>query len=266
MNLLLLEDDRGVRETVATAFKSLGWDVAEAATCADGIRSAERQRFDAGLLDLRLPDASGLEALACFRRTQSIGSAAYLMTGFASPYAQGAAEALGATGFLHKPFDLDDLVSLFSLRPGAAAEGSVVVHPTETTETFAAPALRRWVDLMQRGAAADSDLRTLADWCTAAGVSRSVLEGRCRAANLSAKASLDLLRLLKARLDAKRHSCAVTWFLDGDPRTVRRLLKVAGPLSDPTLTWRDWLDRQHLIENGTAIRALKAALTSRGPA
>ncbi|WP_077801428.1 response regulator transcription factor [Streptomyces sp. JHA26] len=59
--VLIIEDDRAVREGVRLALRRQGHEVAAAATGEDGLRELRTFRPDAVVLDLMLPGMSGLE-------------------------------------------------------------------------------------------------------------------------------------------------------------------------------------------------------------
>ena len=60
--LLIVEDDAAMREVWATIFGSRGWDVAVAATVAEGLELLDHAP-DYLILDLALPDGSGGDIL-----------------------------------------------------------------------------------------------------------------------------------------------------------------------------------------------------------
>jgi DNA-binding NtrC family response regulator len=106
--VLVVDDERLVRWSVAETLTARGYSVVEAADA----RSA-MQAFGAGdtvdlvLLDLRLPDADDLRVLACIRH-RAPKMPVILMTAFATREIVEDATVLGAS-VLAKPFDLNDL-------------------------------------------------------------------------------------------------------------------------------------------------------------
>lgn len=255
-HLLLLDDDLGTRETFAMAFATNGWDVHVAATREEACRMAESVQFEGALLDLRLGDGSGLEALACFRRTQSCNAPAFIMTGFWSQDADFACVMLGARGCLAKPLDVDAVVQLFE--PDTCL--SVFVENLERSGSEDPPAVAQWVQLMIRALDSGKDVRTIDEWSRLAHVSRSTLECRCHTLGVTAKASLDLVRIILALREGQRRGDSPGLFIDADPRTVRRLFHSAGLDPDEAVSSPHWLDHQHYIVSAVAIRALKRAL------
>jgi len=67
ISVLVIDDDRTVRETLADFFDTLGYAARTAATASEGRQAAAEHAPDVVLVDLRLPDASGLTLLEALR-------------------------------------------------------------------------------------------------------------------------------------------------------------------------------------------------------
>jgi two-component system response regulator HydG len=106
--LLLIDDDADVLRSVGDYFERIGYEVHRAATGGDGVEAFERLRPDVVLLDLHLPDASGLDVL---ERLRASGAAVILMTGEADIETAVRAMQLGAENFLTKPVDMTHLAA-----------------------------------------------------------------------------------------------------------------------------------------------------------
>lgn len=80
LRLLLIDDDELDRMAVVRTLKrgNLRYDIVQAASAAEGLKLAAEQRFDAILLDYRLPDQDGIEVLRMLR-TGSYERVAVLM-------------------------------------------------------------------------------------------------------------------------------------------------------------------------------------------
>ncbi len=111
--VLLVEDERGMRELLAMMLRRDGYGVVEAR---DGAEFLEHMRAtaesgepasDLVISDIRLPVLSGLEALAVLRRA-GYRTPVILLTAFGDEQTHAEARELGATVF-DKPFPLDDL-------------------------------------------------------------------------------------------------------------------------------------------------------------
>jgi len=107
-SLLLVDDDADVLRSVGDYFERIGYEVSRATTGADGVEAFERLRPDVVILDLHLPDMSGLEVL---ERLRASGAAVILMTGQGDVETAVRAMQLGAENFLTKPVDMTHLAA-----------------------------------------------------------------------------------------------------------------------------------------------------------
>jgi len=111
--VLVVEDETELREVVAASLTQAGFVVAEAPTGAEAIERLKAFAYDALVVDLKLPDADGMDILdAALARYPEVF--AVVMTGFG-----GVAEAVqaikkGAIDFLIKPFQLSQLTRVLT--------------------------------------------------------------------------------------------------------------------------------------------------------
>jgi two-component system response regulator RegA len=126
--LLIVEDDEGFARTLARSFEKRGYTV-RTLHAPDGI-AATVADFQPGfaVVDLRLGHASGL---ACVEQLHMLGPAMRIvvLTGFASIATAVEAIKLGATNYLTKPSDTDDIERAFEAVDGNA-ETSLSARPT----------------------------------------------------------------------------------------------------------------------------------------
>lgn len=128
--LLLVEDDTYLRRVLGRALVARGYSVIEA----DGFESAltrlvDLPRLPFAVVDLRLPDGSGLDLLPALRR-HNPRSRVVLMSGWGSIATALAAVRGGAVDFVAKPVSVDDLIGALEEpeaepRTTTAAEGQV---------------------------------------------------------------------------------------------------------------------------------------------
>ena len=108
LNLLIVDDERSIREACREVALSLGFTTFVADSAEHAFRLLDTQTFDAVLLDLRLPGAGGLEALRRIkeRRPESV---VIVVTGYGT--VQSAVQAMkhGAYDYVTKPFSVDEL-------------------------------------------------------------------------------------------------------------------------------------------------------------
>ena len=65
--LLIIDDERNVRYSLEKGLREEGLTILTAETAREGLQTAQQQTVDAILLDVQLPDLSGLDALARLR-------------------------------------------------------------------------------------------------------------------------------------------------------------------------------------------------------
>ncbi len=108
LNLLIVDDERSIREACREVAQSLGFTALVADSAEQAYRALEMQSFDAVLLDLRLPGAGGLDALRRIkeRRPEAV---VIVVTGYGT--VQSAVQAMknGAYDYVTKPFSVDEL-------------------------------------------------------------------------------------------------------------------------------------------------------------
>jgi DNA-binding NtrC family response regulator len=108
LNLLIVDDERSIREACREVAQSLGFSAQVADSAEQAYRVLEAQSFDAILLDLRLPGAGGLDALRRIkeRRPEAV---VIVVTGYGT--VQSAVQAMknGAYDYVTKPFSVDEL-------------------------------------------------------------------------------------------------------------------------------------------------------------
>ena len=111
--LLVIEDEVVLGKNIRKTLEKLGHAVEVAATGADGERLFGELHPDLTLLDLRLPDASGLDLLPRLKAAHPDG-VVVLMTAYAAIEDAVRAMKLGAADYLQKPLNLDELRQVVS--------------------------------------------------------------------------------------------------------------------------------------------------------
>ena len=62
-SVLVVEDDAALRQTITESLEMAGFAAAQAVDAADAVERLKAYAYDAMVVDLLLPDASGLEVL-----------------------------------------------------------------------------------------------------------------------------------------------------------------------------------------------------------
>jgi len=70
--LLVVDDEAQIRRLIELAFRSRDWEVYEAPTAFEGLQAVQAAKPDVMLLDVNLPDMSGLEALKQLREWSTV--------------------------------------------------------------------------------------------------------------------------------------------------------------------------------------------------
>jgi DNA-binding response OmpR family regulator len=109
--VLVVEDERALRATIAAFLEESGYEVAQAEDGQDALASLRTRLPDVVLVDLRLPTMSGTQFIQAMRADPRLAAVPVVILS-ADPYLADAAEALGARGALAKPFHLDVLLAV----------------------------------------------------------------------------------------------------------------------------------------------------------
>jgi two-component system chemotaxis response regulator CheY len=117
--VLVVDDDKGIREFVRTVLSDEGYDVAEATDGQQALDRVAQRRPDVILLDMRMPVMDGWEFARTYREQPGPHAPIVIVTA-ALDVAKDAKE-IGADGFLAKPFQLDDLLQLVQQHSAPAA-------------------------------------------------------------------------------------------------------------------------------------------------
>jgi DNA-binding NtrC family response regulator len=108
LQLLIVDDDEQLRETLQRRFQRQGLAVTAAASGEEAVALAAQARFDVALLDLHLPAMSGIEVLARLKERQP-ELEAIMLTAHGSIETAISAMKQGAYDYLAKPFHLPEL-------------------------------------------------------------------------------------------------------------------------------------------------------------
>ena len=106
--LLIVDDEAGITDEVKSFFEEEGYQVFIADTAKEGIQLVSKIKPDVLLLDMKLPDMSGLRVLK-YAKVESPKTKIIVITGYIDQIMFDQAEELGRDTFLQKPFDLERL-------------------------------------------------------------------------------------------------------------------------------------------------------------
>jgi two-component system, NarL family, response regulator DevR len=129
VKLLLVDDHRVVRLGLRTLFETAPQFnvVAEAGTVAEAVTAARRSQPDVVVMDVRLPDGSGVEACREIR-SERPRTRVLMLTSYSDEDAVVASIMAGAAGYLLKQTDPERLVEAAEI----VAEGGSLLDPAVT--------------------------------------------------------------------------------------------------------------------------------------
>jgi two-component system response regulator PilR (NtrC family) len=112
MRALVLDDEQGIRKTLKVILGEGGIEVYEAGTIAEALGFIKDYYFDMAVVDLRLPDGSGIDVLRGIKET-SPETVVLVITAFASTETAIETMKAGAYDYVTKPFNLDEIRIVF---------------------------------------------------------------------------------------------------------------------------------------------------------
>lgn len=118
-SLLLVDDDDTFRQVLASALRKRGFNVTTAPDVTVALALAEANPPEYAVVDLKMPGPSGLVLI---KRLKELDDATriVMLTGYASIATAVEAVKLGATHYLAKPADADEIVAAFHKTEGDA--------------------------------------------------------------------------------------------------------------------------------------------------
>lgn len=110
--ILAVDDSASMRQMVSFTLKSAGFDVSEASDGVEALKVAQSQAFDIVISDVNMPNMDGLTLVKKLREISSYKFTPILMlTTESSNDKKQAGRAAGATGWIVKPFNPDQLLA-----------------------------------------------------------------------------------------------------------------------------------------------------------
>lgn len=148
--VLVVDDEPGLAHALAITLRASGWDVTTAADGASAIAAAAARVPDVVLLDLGLPDMSGLDVITALRAWTRVP----VVVLSARQHGEDKVEALdaGADDYVTKPFAMNELLARLRAavrRAAAPADGeeSVVTAGSLVIDLARARVLRDGVEV-----------------------------------------------------------------------------------------------------------------------
>jgi two-component system chemotaxis response regulator CheY len=109
--LIVVEDSDSVREAIVFALQKSGFDVKEATNGLEAIAFLNEEKFDMVLTDYHMPEMNGLELIKWVRGKEQLKRMPVLvLTTESQRDIILLAKNAGATGWIHKPFEVEKLI------------------------------------------------------------------------------------------------------------------------------------------------------------
>ena len=136
--LLVVDDEDAICEGCRRIFSRQGFDVSKSSDPQDGLDLAAAGDFACILLDIKMPEMTGLEFLSRLRTTHQ-NTPVILMTGYPSMPNAISAVRLGASGYVTKPFTPEEITQAVH-RFVPAVEAQTVSEPSAGVAAAEPPA------------------------------------------------------------------------------------------------------------------------------
>jgi two-component system NtrC family response regulator len=104
-NVLIIDDDKLVCDSIATVIKNMGHNPACVFGLKEGMEKARSEGFEVVFLDVHMPDGSGLDILQEIQKTHS-SPEVIIITGFGDPDGAELAIKNGAWDYIEKPLSV----------------------------------------------------------------------------------------------------------------------------------------------------------------
>ncbi len=111
-SVLVVDDDELLRQQLARAFERRGLDVRVADSFAEAVRQLEQETPELAVVDQKMPDGSGLKLVELIHAADPT-TRIVILTGYGSIATAIDAVRLGATYYLQKPADADEILEAF---------------------------------------------------------------------------------------------------------------------------------------------------------
>ncbi len=121
--VLVVEDDPWIRSLMADLLAGEGYDVVEAPDGKQGLELASEREPDVILLDLAMPEVSGLDVLHELKSSNPTRDIPVIVVSAYAMLMMGS-DARRADGVIQKPFDLADLLAQVQQAVGKREEAS----------------------------------------------------------------------------------------------------------------------------------------------
>ena len=168
--VLVVDDEEIIRESLGGWLEKDGYPVASAPDGRSALERMRSERWNVVLLDLKMPGIDGLQVLEEARKLQP-EAAVIMMTAYATVETAVKAMKLGATDYLVKPFDPEELTLLMQdvvAQQRLASDNAALRSELKKEQRFRdivskSPAMQRIFDLARVAAPSNSTILILGE-------------------------------------------------------------------------------------------------------
>jgi len=114
MNILGIDDNEDILQLLKTVLTTKGHDFTSAVNGKDGIKLIEEQNFDAILLDLAMPEFSGIDVIESLKKSNNLKDQKIIIFTASSATDDEIVELLqnvGVSSCIRKPVDINVLIN-----------------------------------------------------------------------------------------------------------------------------------------------------------
>jgi two-component system, chemotaxis family, chemotaxis protein CheY len=111
--ILAVDDSASIRQMVSFTLRNAGYEVVEAVDGKDGLTKVGGGKFDLMITDLNMPNMDGFQLMSAVRKLPGYSFTPILMlTNESQAEKKDAGRKAGATGWIVKPFNAEQLVAV----------------------------------------------------------------------------------------------------------------------------------------------------------
>ena len=113
--ILVVDDEPSSRKILSIFLHHLGYDVKEAGSGSEALKSIAKLKPDLIFSDVRMPEMNGFDLLDNIKKVPSLSSTPVVFCSAIDDFeAKKVAKDLGAVGYLVKPFDDEEISAILS--------------------------------------------------------------------------------------------------------------------------------------------------------
>ena len=120
--LLVVDDEQGMRDTLADILEEFGFLIDQAANGLEAVEKVKAQEYGLVLMDIRMPLMDGVSALGQMKQLRP-ELPVIMMTAYTQAAEVEKARRQGAETVVYKPLDIPGLLGLIRLSMGSTFQG-----------------------------------------------------------------------------------------------------------------------------------------------